>query len=175
MCPPPVARASDNRVCGSESKVLILSECVNKTDEIGATWTNTNSYREKEALSDIFTRNILLHNRPNCFMFKFSITEIMTWPHKSVYLTTEIELVLPNFKSQTVHKIIEYLTLGLLSSLWSNYHSTTAYSFDPPYRGPCIFYLSKPDKYIKCAKTSKKNSDVFGVFTCGPVICWVYR
>ena len=30
------------------------------------------------------------------------------------YLTTEVELVLPNFKSCTVHKIIEYLTLGLL-------------------------------------------------------------
>jgi len=33
------------------------------------------------------------------------------------YLTTQIELVLPTFKSGTVHKIIEYLTLGLLSSL----------------------------------------------------------
>ena len=33
------------------------------------------------------------------------------------YLTTEIELVLFTFKSRTVHKIIEYLTLGLLSSL----------------------------------------------------------
>jgi len=33
------------------------------------------------------------------------------------YLTTQIELVLPTFNSWTVHKIIEYLTLGLLSSL----------------------------------------------------------
>jgi len=33
------------------------------------------------------------------------------------YLTTAIELVLPTFKSWTVHKIIEYLTLGLLFSL----------------------------------------------------------
>ena len=32
------------------------------------------------------------------------------------YLTTEIELVLPPFKSWTVHTIVEYLTLGLLSS-----------------------------------------------------------
>ena len=38
--------------------------------------------------------------------------------------------MLPTFKSRTVHKIIEYLTLGLLSSLWNIYHSTTAY-FDP--------------------------------------------
>jgi len=33
------------------------------------------------------------------------------------YLTIEIKLVLPTFKSWTVHKIIEYLALGLLSSL----------------------------------------------------------
>ena len=48
------------------------------------------------------------------------------------YWTTRIELVLPTFKSRTVHKIIEYLTLGLLSSHWNIYHSTTAYFFDPP-------------------------------------------
>jgi len=29
------------------------------------------------------------------------------------YLTTQIELVMPTFKSWTVQKIIEYLTLGL--------------------------------------------------------------
>jgi len=33
------------------------------------------------------------------------------------YLTTETELVLPTFKSWTVQKNIEYLALGLLSSL----------------------------------------------------------
>jgi len=35
------------------------------------------------------------------------------------YLTTQIELVLvlPTFKSRTIRKIMEYLTLGLLSSL----------------------------------------------------------
>jgi len=32
------------------------------------------------------------------------------------YLTTQIELVLPTFKSWTVHKNIEYLRLGLLPS-----------------------------------------------------------
>jgi len=30
-----------------KSKLLILSECVNTTDKIGRTWTNTNSYRRK--------------------------------------------------------------------------------------------------------------------------------
>ena len=50
------------------------------------------------------------------------------------YLTTQTELVLPTFKSWTVHKIIEYLTLGLLSSLRNIYHNTTAYFFDPPRR-----------------------------------------
>jgi len=47
------------------------------------------------------------------------------------YLTREVEFVLPTFKSCTDHKIIEYLTSGLLFSLWNIYHSTTAYFFDP--------------------------------------------
>jgi len=33
------------------------------------------------------------------------------------YLTAQIELVLPTFNSWTVHKIAEYLTLGLLCGL----------------------------------------------------------
>ena len=41
-----------------KSKLLIVSEYVNKTEKIGGTWTNINSYRENEALSDIFTWNI---------------------------------------------------------------------------------------------------------------------
>jgi len=41
--------------------------------------------------------------------------------------------MLPTFRSWTADKIIEYLTLGLLSSFWNVYHSTTtAYFFDPP-------------------------------------------
>jgi len=43
--------------------------------------------------------------------------------------------MLPTFKSWTVHDIIEYLTLGQLSSLRNIYRSTTAYFFDPP----CIY------------------------------------
>jgi len=46
------------------------SKEVNKTEKIGGTWTTTNSYRENEAVSDIFTWNILLHS---CFMFKYSM------------------------------------------------------------------------------------------------------
>ena len=38
-----------------KSKLRFLSKYVNKTEKIGGTWTNTNSYRENEALSDIFT------------------------------------------------------------------------------------------------------------------------
>ena len=53
------------------------------------------------------------------------------------YLTTQIELVLPTFKSWTFHKIIAYLALGLLSSLWNIYHSTTAYFFDPLFMSVC--------------------------------------
>jgi len=48
------------------------------------------------------------------------------------YLTTQIELVLPTFKSWAVDKIIEYLSSRLLRSLWNIYHGTTAYFFDPP-------------------------------------------
>jgi len=55
-----------------KSKQLILSEYVNKSDKIGRTWTNTNSYWENEALPDTFTWNILRHN---CFMFEYSVTE----------------------------------------------------------------------------------------------------
>jgi len=40
--------------------------------------------------------------------------------------------MLPTLKPRTDHKIIEYLTLGLLSSLWTICHSTTAYSLTNP-------------------------------------------
>jgi len=33
---------------GQKSKLLILSEFVNKTEKVGGTWTNTNRYRENE-------------------------------------------------------------------------------------------------------------------------------
>ena len=48
------------------------------------------------------------------------------------YLTTQVELVLPAFKSWTVHKIIEYLMLRLLSILWNICLSTTAYFLTHP-------------------------------------------
>ena len=59
-----------------KSKLLILSEYVNKTEKIGGMWTNKNSYRENEVLSDIFTWNILRHN---CFMFKYAMAESSQW------------------------------------------------------------------------------------------------
>ena len=61
---------------GKKSKLLILSEYVNKTEKIGGIWTNKYSYRENEVLCDIFTWNIL---RYNCFMFKYSMTESNQW------------------------------------------------------------------------------------------------
>ena len=36
-----------------KSKLLILSECITKTDKIRGMWTDTNIYRENGALSDI--------------------------------------------------------------------------------------------------------------------------
>jgi len=56
-----------------KSKLVILSEYVNKTENIGEMWTNTNIYRENAALSYIFTWNIL---RRNCSMSKYSINEV---------------------------------------------------------------------------------------------------
>ena len=44
---------------GLKSMLLILSEYVNKTQKIGRMWTNTNSYKENEALSDHFSREIV--------------------------------------------------------------------------------------------------------------------
>jgi len=102
--------------------------------------TNTNSYRENGSLSDdIFTRNILRHN---CFMFKYSVKKAVSeitarqtrtglYIHDVIrvcsieYLTTQIALVLCQFSynSRTVYKIMDYLTLRLLSSLWNIYHS----------------------------------------------------
>ena len=53
-----------------KGKLLILREYVIKTEKIGGMWTNKNSYRDNEVLSDIFTWYILRHN---CFMFKYSV------------------------------------------------------------------------------------------------------
>jgi len=61
---------------GQESKLLMLSEYVNKTEKMGETWTNKSSYGESEVLSDIFTRNIL---RQNWFIFKYSVTGSSQW------------------------------------------------------------------------------------------------
>ena len=69
----------------------------------------------------------------SCSVFKYSVTEssheitarqtrTSLRKHDVItvcsmdYLTTQIELVLPTFNFWTIHRIIEYLTLGLLSS-----------------------------------------------------------
>jgi len=91
-------------------------------------WTNMNSYRENEALSDdIISREIFYVTIVLCLnilWLKAVITARQTQTssrkHDVIkvcsieYLTIQIELVLPTSKSWTVHKIIEYLTLGLL-------------------------------------------------------------
>ena len=71
------------------------------------------------------------------------------------HLTAQIEFVLLPFKSWTVHKIIEYLTLGLLSSLWNIYHSTTAYFFDPPCTCRRTNRASRHRKFPKCLPLMK--------------------
>jgi len=66
------------------------------------------------------------------------------------YLTTQIELMLPTSKYWTVHKIIQYLTLGLSFSLWNIYHSTTAYFFDPPVDSTNILHTFSPFALYLC-------------------------
>ena len=61
------------------------------------------------------------------------------------YLTTEIEFMLPTFKSWTVHKIKEYITLGLLSIPWNIYHSTTSHHL--------IFYSLKTVVKRNCVQS----------------------
>ena len=125
---------------------MILSEYVNNTEKIGGLRTNMNSYRENEILSDIFMWNILVTivlcldilwlKAVNEITARQTLTNLRKHDVIKVcsieYLTTLIELVLPTFKSWTVHKIKEYLMLGLLSSLWNLYHSTTAYFVTHP-------------------------------------------
>jgi len=70
--------------CVKKRKLLILSEYVNKTEKTGGMWTNTNSYRENEILSVIFTWNIFyvtLVLRLNILSLKAvsEITARQTW------------------------------------------------------------------------------------------------
>ena len=107
-------------------------------------WTNTNSYRENEAMSDIFTWNILRHIvlclhilwliAVNEIAARQTRTSFVKWCHKSVYhriFNCGNRISVANF--QVLNRSQNYrVTLGLLSSLWNIYHNTTAYFFGPP-------------------------------------------
>ena len=73
--------------------------------------------------------------------------------------------MLPTFKSCTVHKIIEYLTLGLLSSLWNISHST-AYFFDLP----CILSIVWLKSKVLKPKSHNVEIKCNGLFEGG----WVH-
>jgi len=150
-----IKRPENYRV-GQKSKLLILSKYVNKTENTGGVWTSTNSYRENEALSDIFTWNILRHNSTIVFCLNIlwlkavnDVTARQTRTRlrkrdvikvcSTNYLTTQIELALPTFKSWTVHKIKEYLTWWPLFSLRNIYHITTAYFLTHPVYANVLF------------------------------------
>ena len=89
---------------GPKSELSILSEYVNKTEKIGGTWTNKNSYGENGALSDIFSRNISRHN---CSMLKYSCD----WNQSVKSLLGKHELALQNLAEKNYS--IEYLTTEL--------------------------------------------------------------
>ena len=97
---------------GQKSKLLILSEYVNKTEKLGGMWTKKNSYRENEVLSDVFTWNffyvtIVLYlsilrlktvneitaRQTQTSLCKHDVIKVCSME----YLTTQIELVLPIF------------------------------------------------------------------------------
>ena len=119
---------------------------------MGGMWTIYEQLRRNEALSDIFTwniyftivlcLNILWLKAVNEITADYTTRQLRKHGLIKVcsieYLTMEIELVLPTFKSWTKevlnhsHNYIEYLTLELLSSHLNIYHSTTAYFFEPP-------------------------------------------
>ena len=102
---------------GEKSKLLILSEYVNKTEKIGVMWTNTNSYRESEDLSaismwNIFTSQVFLCLNILLPIIRFDYTTRPLRKHDVIevcsveHSTAEIELVLPTFKSCTVQKLL---------------------------------------------------------------------
>ena len=148
---------------GQKSTLSISSEYVNKTEKVGGTWTKTNSYRDIEALSVvIFSREIFYGTIVSCLniLWLKSVSEITARQTRKrdilkvcnmEYLTTEMELVLQAFKSWTLHKNIEYLTLRLLSSLWNIHDSTAAYFFDPP----CTRLCSA--SYVSCQRDHERQ------------------
>jgi len=133
-------------IVGQKSKLLILSKYVDKTEKIGGMWTNKNGCREKEALSDIFTWMFYdrivscLHILWPKAINKITARQTRTSHKHDVvkvcsieYWATQIELVLPTFFQLLDHsQNCRIFNIGLLSSLWNIYHSTTAYFFDPP-------------------------------------------
>jgi len=52
----------------SKSKLLILSEYVNKTEKTGGTWTNTNRYRENEAWSIVWYFDYTMVNQSDDYV-----------------------------------------------------------------------------------------------------------
>jgi len=113
---PPSAAASCGLLfyrVGQKSKLLILCKYVNKTEKIGGMWTNTNIYRENGAVSDNFTWNMLCHNyvlwlneitarQTRTSLRKHDVIKVCSIE----YLKPQIELMLPTFKSWTVHNKI---------------------------------------------------------------------
>jgi len=100
-----------------KSKLLILSEYVNKTEKIGRTWTNTNSCRESEALSDIlheifYVTIVLCLN----ILWLKAVNEITAKPARTSfakftkvcsmeYLTTQIKLVLDRLQNYRIFNV----------------------------------------------------------------------
>jgi len=102
---------ANNNGVGQKSKLLVISEYVNKTEKI---WTNKNSYRENEVLSDIFTWNIfyvtvvlclnilwlkaiseITARQTRTFLCKYDVIKVCSIE----YLTTQIDVSVTNFLS----------------------------------------------------------------------------
>ena len=128
-----------------KSKLLIFSKYVNKTEKIGQLlrkWSIAWYFHVKYLLHNIvLCINIIWLKAVNDITADYTTRQLRKHGVIKVcsieYLTIEIELMLPTFKSWTKvldhsRNYIEYLTLGLLSSHRNIYHSKTAYFFEPP-------------------------------------------
>ena len=83
------------------------------------------------------------------------------------YLTTQIQLVLPTFKSGTVHKIIEYLTAGLYSLAFEISIAVQKLPvFDPSCMRVTLLSVIRQRHIRPCTSSTPKKSDL----PCAPTL-----
>jgi len=102
-----------------KTKLLMLREYVNKTEKMGGTWTNTNSYRENEALSDIFSPEIFYVTIVSCLNILWPGTSAGFWLGRQCPVAAWGEENLEN--STTKWCILKYIWINMWSA-WPFLH-----------------------------------------------------